>query len=134
MRGYTCVSAGGPTHNEYSMPREGQGRPAGALDREGGTADAHWSFSSSLPRLVMDKAAMNSLKSIVPLLFLSARRVAGRVSECHRRIKGAPRRPQRPAEAPGDVAQHSQRERDAPKTLKTCSANDFGLPNGKNCL
>lgn len=80
LRGCRCVSAGTMHHYLQRVTRNGEGRPAGALDKEGGTADAHWSFSSSLPRLVMDKAAMNSLKSIVPLLFLSAHRVAGRVS------------------------------------------------------
>lgn len=33
--------------------------------------DSHCSFSSNFPRLVMLKAPMNSLKSIVPLEFLS---------------------------------------------------------------
>lgn len=33
--------------------------------------DAHCSFSSNFPRLVMDRAAMNSRKSIVPFPFLS---------------------------------------------------------------
>lgn len=35
--------------------------------------NSHCSFSSSFPRLVMLNAPINSLKSIVPLLFLSAR-------------------------------------------------------------
>jgi len=64
---------------------EGEGELVGSdgLGCEAAQAsrDAHWSFSSSLPRLVMDRAAINSLKSIVPLLFLSARAGWTRVRE-----------------------------------------------------